>query len=271
MFTDHKNFMRLQSDSFYESLSRDDIIRELNRIEEYDNQLHAESSNETLRQLLTKLERTRNLMFWHDCSTISNHSHFLVMVSAMYDKALYYTDAEYSQKYSENVNVQAEVEKPYMYIFARCLSNDQQLLYSKERLDDIIKLKEELIFHDIPIRDVARVFKGDNPAAQLEVGQQKGGHFFCWICKIKSDLSKNMSYSLKLPILSLEDRINKVRMTRTSVQALKDGKTKLYSDLKYKGVEKELTERGIKYPLDAKLADMKDMLADEMHGIQSSQ
>ena len=123
-------------------------------------------------------------------------------------------------------NVQAEVEKPYMYIFARCPSNYQQLLYSKERLDDIIQLKEELIFRDIPIRDVARVFKGDNPAAQLEVAQQKGGHFFCWICKIKSDLSKNMSYSLKLPILSLEDRINKVRMTRTSVQALKDGKTK---------------------------------------------
>ena len=77
-----------------------------------------------------------------------------------------------------------------------------------------------------------------------------------------------MSYSLKLPILSLEDRRNKVRMTRTSVQALKDGKTKLYSDLKYKGVEMQLTKRGIKYPLDAKLADMKDMLADEMHGIQ---
>ena len=30
----------------------------------------------------------------------------------------------------------------------------------------------------------------------------------------------------------------------------------------------ELTERGIKYPLDAKLAHMIDMLADEMHDIQ---
>ena len=29
------------------------------------------------------------------------------------------------------------------------------------------------------INDVMRIFKGDDPAAQLEAGHQKGGDYFC--------------------------------------------------------------------------------------------
>ena len=42
-----------------------------------------------LKELRKKLECTHHLMFWHDGSTLSNHSHILMTVSAMYDPALY--------------------------------------------------------------------------------------------------------------------------------------------------------------------------------------
>ena len=45
-----------------------------------------------LKELRKKLECTRRLMFWHDGSTLVNHSHILMTVSALYDPAVYITD-----------------------------------------------------------------------------------------------------------------------------------------------------------------------------------
>ena len=50
------------------------------------------------KEYLKKLQRTRNLAFWHDCSTVSNHSHFLMMVITLYDKAIFLTDEEFHEK-----------------------------------------------------------------------------------------------------------------------------------------------------------------------------
>ena len=83
-------------------------------------------------------------MMWHDCSTIGGHSYLLMMIACMYDPACYFTDIEFHQKYNVLVNIQTIIETPMIYILARCPSNDQQLLYSKERLDDIMKLNENI-------------------------------------------------------------------------------------------------------------------------------
>ena len=117
MLEEHKPFMRLRTDEEFESLGRDEIIRDLMKIHEFhinDNEL----DTLTLLERLMKFERTRNLMTWHDCSTVSNHSHFLMMVSAMYDPAVYFTDDEFYEKNKEKVQVQANVERPHLYIFA---------------------------------------------------------------------------------------------------------------------------------------------------------
>ena len=53
------------------------------------------------------------------------------MVSAMYDPAVYHTNEGYQQLYNVNIDVQAAVEKSYLYLLARCPSNDQQLTYSE--------------------------------------------------------------------------------------------------------------------------------------------
>ena len=78
------------------------------------------------------------------------------------------------------INIQAEVEKPFLYIMARCPSNKQQFLYAEERIKDILNLKEDLaLLSGIKIHDVFRFFKGDAPAHQFEAGHQKGGNYVC--------------------------------------------------------------------------------------------
>ena len=54
------------------------------------------------------------MIAWHDYSTIAVDSHFLVMVSAMYDPAVYHTNEEYQKLYNVNIDVQTGVEKPYL-------------------------------------------------------------------------------------------------------------------------------------------------------------
>ena len=50
------------------------------------------------------------------------------------------------KKNKRMINIQAEVEKPFLHIIARCPSNEQQLLYV-ERMNDILNLNKDL---DLP-------------------------------------------------------------------------------------------------------------------------
>ena len=78
------------------------------------------------------------------------------------------------------INIQTEVEKPFLYIMARCPSNEQQLLYVEERMKDILIFNEDLALPSgIKIHDVFRFFKGDAPAHQFQAGLQKGGNYVC--------------------------------------------------------------------------------------------
>ena len=96
------------------------------------------------------------------------------------------------------VNVQSEVEKPKLYMLARCQSNDNQLLYSDEWVEDLLEINTPITSSNgVLINDVMRIFKGDGPAAQLEAGHQKGGDYFCWLCPIEAATTKNIILSLK--------------------------------------------------------------------------
>ena len=82
-------------------------------------------------------------MFWNDRSTLANHSHILMIVSAMYGPAVYITDREYFEKHKKSLKVQAQVEKPYLYFTGRCPANDLQILYIEEVIKDIHDMAEE--------------------------------------------------------------------------------------------------------------------------------
>ena len=75
-------------------------------------------------------------MVWSDPSSIMNHGHILLTVNALYDPAFYYTSQELHEK-----AVQELVEKPHIYVIARCRHiTEDQLLYSETRLEDIRQL-----------------------------------------------------------------------------------------------------------------------------------
>ena len=139
------------------------------------------------------MKRTRYFAFWDDGSTTGNHSHLLITVNVLYDPASFLSDEEYYLKYKKNINIQATTEKSQLYLLARCPSNDQQILYSEERVTDLLKMQKPIqCLNGVMINDVARFFKGDSPALQFEAGQQKRGNFFCTSCSIHSNHVKNI-------------------------------------------------------------------------------
>ena len=94
--------MRLRSDREFSNVSKEDIIADLKCLNEY-----KESENRTSDDLLNQLkvfERTRNMMFWHDGLPTANHSHLLMLVSCIYDQAVYYSE-EYFSIYKHHSNI----------------------------------------------------------------------------------------------------------------------------------------------------------------------
>ena len=96
-----------------------------------------------------------------------------MMVSCMCDDVAFLTDDEFETQNGHRVNIQPLIEKSFIYMLVRCPSDDHQLLYSNEPLADIIGLKNKVEHSGILINDIMGVFKRDNPAAQLESGQQQ--------------------------------------------------------------------------------------------------
>ena len=112
-------------------------------------------------------------------------SDFLMTLAAIYDPAVYFREKDFFEKNKRMINIQAEIEKPFLYIMARCPSNEQQLLYIEERMNNILNLKEDLALPGgITTYDVFRFFKGDAPACQFEAGYQKSRNYVCVACPI---------------------------------------------------------------------------------------
>ena len=139
MLKKQEKYMKLRTDDELSLLTKDDILQELSQI----NELAPDDFSKDNLFLLKKLknfERTRHLMMWHDGSTLSSHSYLLMMVSIMYDRAVFLTNEEYEQKYHTSLDIQSIIEKPQIYLLESCPSNDQQILYIEERLQDILNL-----------------------------------------------------------------------------------------------------------------------------------
>ena len=117
------------------------------------------------------------------------------------------------------------------------------------------------------INDVARFFKGDSPGCQFEAGQQKGGNFFCTSCFIHSNHVKNICFSNKKEIMSLQDRIEKVKSTTTSQIKLQKQQLKLHERLSKTEIIDELHQRAVKFTSTLTKKDLMDILSYEMHGI----
>ena len=92
-------------------------------------------------------------MFWYDGSCIRNHGHIMKMLLCINDNGVFIEDQEYQSKHGYLQNIQFIVKKPYIYLLARCSSDDHQLLYGQERINDILEL------HGIENTDAMWIFK----------------------------------------------------------------------------------------------------------------
>ena len=69
--------------------------------------------------------------------------------------------------------MEVNVQKPELHLLARCQSKDNQLLYSEEQLEDLLEINTPITSNNgVLINDVIRIFKGSDPAAQLEARHQ---------------------------------------------------------------------------------------------------
>ena len=69
-------------------------------------------------------------------------------------------------------------------------------------------LEHKITNNEISITNVMNIFKGDNPAAQFESGQQKNDDHFCWQCWLLATLSPNIAHTMSLPNLPPEFAIH---------------------------------------------------------------
>ena len=151
---------------------------------------------ELLKKLITlKKKITFTLAYG---STLSSHGHLLMMVACLFDPPVFLTDDEYKEKYHMKVNVWSEVEKPELYRLTQFQPNDNQLLYSEEQVEDLLEVNTVITSSNtVLINDITRIFNSDNPTVQLEAGHQKGGDYFCCLCPIETNATKNIILSLK--------------------------------------------------------------------------
>ena len=119
----HNNYLRIQNDQYYNNITQVEVTGELKRINKYADNFNNISFDDLCLKL-KKFQRARHLCIWHDGSSISNHVHLMIMVNVIYDPDIFYTDDKYLNMFKEKVNIQTEVEKPVMYLLARCPAND---------------------------------------------------------------------------------------------------------------------------------------------------
>ena len=209
LLKEHEKFMRDTSSEQLENMNKDEIIKELQKINELTDTTMTEGD---LRDKLKHFMTRRHLLIWQDHSTLANHGHLLLMIRIMYDPAIYYTPPEMKDITGKEINVQDIIEKPAVYLLARARDTVQdKLSYIDTRMEDIQELSTKLKFRNqTEITDVMRFFSGDHPELCTEKGQQEGGHFPCAGCTCKASSFMDIEYAYRQQYETLEECRKKV-------------------------------------------------------------
>ena len=93
LYTAKKDCYCLFSMGEIEMMDKWSLLKELERIDEMTDSNFNEDI-EVLREKIKCLNSNRYIQFWHDGSSISNHSHLLMAVNCIYVTALHVTNEE---------------------------------------------------------------------------------------------------------------------------------------------------------------------------------
>ena len=83
-----KKYFRVFNDENIIKMAKTEIIKEVERINEYRISLY-QLNKEELAKILISYQRKRHLQFWQDGSRVSNNDHILTMVNSVYDRAIF--------------------------------------------------------------------------------------------------------------------------------------------------------------------------------------
>ena len=186
-------------------LPREELMDKLVRLGE---QLDPLLKYSDMQDLYKQKSLTRHFKIWHDHSTVDGHGHFLVLVSAVYDPAFYFTALEMKEKFDKNIDIQSVVEVPEIHILARSSSSlDDQAKYNACRGECLKELTTKLkLSSGDEVTDVARFFHGDGPAQQFESGNTIGGNYSCVGCGARSDRFDDVAYTYRCPAQPIAER-----------------------------------------------------------------
>ena len=202
-------------------------------------------------------------MIWSHHSSVMNHGHILLTANAIYDPAFYFTSAELHGK-----DVQELVEKPHVYIMARCRdTTEDQLMYSESRLEDVRQLDIQLVSSQkAKIKDVCRFFHDDHPSQEVETGEQIGGGYRCCECTGASANYIDHVGSLRAPHITLEERRKKV-LAGPAGRERRNGGVHPFMNMTKEELVKECQEHHL--PTEGLLKPaLEGQLKDELKGIQ---
>lgn len=169
--------MRNNSDEYFMNLCQSGIEQRLNKL----GILHDGCEDKC--QMLKDICRTRYLKIWHDHSYIAAHGYLLVLVSVIFDPALYYTREELKELQGVDIDVQAILAQPEVHILGRSTSSiEDQKMFLDTRRECLRQMEERLCtMKGVQVHDIVRFFYGDGPAAQFEAGHKMGGYYPCWM------------------------------------------------------------------------------------------
>ena len=178
-FNKYKKFTRLNPDSYFENLSKEELVKRFQYIGET---IDSSENLYDLRERLKAFERTRSLQLWHDGSCITNHGHILFSINVLYDCAVFHTSPKYEQKFNVKKDIQRLVETPELYLIGRCANNDEQLGYIETRVSSLKELKNGMNLSEldescenIVLNYTMRVFMVMAQLLPLKQGTKGGG------------------------------------------------------------------------------------------------
>ena len=255
--TKHEKFMRVRSDQEYSQFSREELQQQLVHL----NEPCTDEESEELRARLKEVERTRHWLVWHDHAGIGSNGLLLFLLREIYDPAIHLTNAEYMAKAessTKEVDVQAVVEQPQLYVMGVCGSGDaDQMLFIPTRQECLRGLSQPINLQGVNIKDKMRFMNGDNPSVEFEDGTQKGGHRGCVGCDGDMRSGTDFQYMSHRRYTNLEE---KQKLVLAGPEGKKGG-LHPFKNLKVEQLRRELQARGeddsgLKQDLQERLADI---------------
>ena len=160
----------------------------------------------------------------------------------LYDPAIHVTKQETLEKTGKDLDVQASVEEPELYILGQSRSTvEDQMRFVPTRQEDLRDLIDPTVTESgIKVWDVMRFMNGDNPATEMEDGTQHGGSYGCPDCDGNINSSYDLEYSIQRKYKTLESK----RQLVLSGPAEKKGSLHPFKDMKVNELKTKLQARG---------------------------